>query len=222
MVCLSDEDQSLHRTPMNNVSSVLQAQGLCFRWPERALFSDLNVNTPPGLSLIRGEEHSGKTTLLRLFAGEIQPQTGTLVIQGNSLHTDSEHYRQQVFRTDPRSEFLDQISAATWFKSLPDRYPNFNPDALPDLIQGFALAPHIEKPLYMLSAGSKRKVWLTAAMAAGTPLTLIDQPFAALDSPSMRFLTELLQEASEHPGRAWVLADYEAPVDLNLASVITL
>ena len=62
----------------------------------------------------------------------------------------------------------------------------------------------------------------TTVWAAGTPLTLIDQPFAALDTPSMRFLTELLQEASEHPSRAWVLADYEAPVALDLASVITL
>jgi ABC-type transport system involved in cytochrome c biogenesis ATPase subunit len=207
---------------MNNGSPVLQVQGLGFRWPERTLFDDLNVDIPSGVSLISGEEHSGKTTLLRLLAGDVHPQIGTLAIQGNRLHEDPERYRQQVFRTDPRSESLDQISAASWFQSLPDRYPNLNPEALLDLIQGFALTPHIEKPLYMLSAGSKRKVWLTAAWAAGTPLTLIDQPFAALDAPSMRFLTELLQEASEHPSRAWVLADYEAPVDLDLASVIRL
>lgn len=208
--------------PMHKVPSVLQIQNLCFQWPERTLFSDLSVSVPPGVSLIRGEEHTGKTTLLRLLAGDVPPRSGSLAIQGNRLHEDPERYRQRVFRTDPRSESLDQVSAASWFQSLPGRYPNFNPEALPDLIQGFALTPHIEKPLYMLSAGSKRKVWLTAAWAAGTPLTLIDQPFAALDVPSMRFLTELLQEASEHPSRAWVLADYEAPVALDLASVITL
>jgi ABC-type transport system involved in cytochrome c biogenesis ATPase subunit len=207
---------------MNKASPVLQAQGLCFRWPERLLFEDLNFDVPPGVSLIRGEEHSGKTSLLRLLAGDIHPQSGTLVIRGNSLHEDPERYRQQVFRPDPRSESIDQISAATWFQSLPGRYPNFDPEALADLIQGFALDPHIEKPMYMLSAGSKRKVLLTAAFASGTPLTLIDQPFAALDAPSMRFLSELLQEAAEHPGRAWVLADYEAPVDVVLASVIGL
>ena len=207
---------------MKKASPVLQAQGLCFRWPERFLFEDLSFDVPPGVSLISGEEHSGKTSLLRLLAGDTHPQSGTLVIRGNSLHEDPERYRQQVFRTDPRSESIDQISAATWFQSLPGRYPNFDPEALADLIQGFALDPHIEKPMYMLSAGSKRKVLLTAAFASGTPLTLIDQPFAALDTPSMRFLSALLQEAAEHPGRAWVLADYEAPVDVVLASVIGL
>lgn len=207
---------------MKKASPVLQAQGLCFRWPERFLFEDLSFDVPPGVSLISGEEHSGKTSLLQLLAGDTHPQSGTLVIRGNSLHEDPERYRQQVFRTDPRSESIDQISAATWFQSLPGRYPNFDPEALVDLIQGFALDPHIEKPMYMLSAGSKRKVLLTAAFASGTPLTLIDQPFAALDTPSMRFLSALLQEAAEHPGRAWVLADYEAPVDVVLASVIGL
>lgn len=207
---------------MKKASPVLQAQGLCFRWPERFLFENLSFDVPPGVSLISGEEHSGKTSLLQLLAGDTHPQSGTLVIRGDSLHEDPERYRQQVFRTDPRSESIDQISAATWFQSLPGRYPNFDPEALVDLIQGFALDPHIEKPMYMLSAGSKRKVLLTAAFASGTPLTLIDQPFAALDTPSMRFLSALLQEAAEHPGRAWVLADYEAPVDVVLASVIGL
>jgi ABC-type Mn2+/Zn2+ transport system ATPase subunit len=74
----------------------------------------------------------------------------------------------------------------------------------------------------MLSAGSKRKVWLSAAMAAGAALTLIDQPFAALDAPSMRLLTELLQETAHHPSRAWVIADYAAPAGVALAALIAL
>jgi len=207
---------------MTTVPSVLQAHGLYFQWQERVIFQDLSLQLPPDVSLVSGGELSGKTTLLRLLCGELCPQMGSLVIRGTSLHKEPERYRQQVFRTDPRSESIDQISAATWFQRLPDRYPNFNSDALVDLIPGFALEPHIEKPLYMLSAGSRRKVWLAAAWAAGTPLTLIDQPFAALDTPSIRFLTKLLQEASTHPSRAWVLADYEAPVDLVLAGVIGL
>ena len=84
------------------------------------------------------------------------------------------------------------------------QYPNFNASLAADLARGFALDPHIEKPMYMLSAGSKRKVWLCAAFAAGTPLTLIDEPFAALDMASIRFLHGLLGEASNHAGRAWV------------------
>jgi ABC-type taurine transport system ATPase subunit len=63
---------------------------------------------------------------------------------------------------------------------------------------------------------------LTAAFAAGAPLTLIDQPFAALDAPSIRFLRELLQDASSHPSRAWLLADHEAPEGVVLAKSLEI
>jgi ABC-type nitrate/sulfonate/bicarbonate transport system ATPase subunit len=71
----------------------------------------------------------------------------------------------------------------------------------------------------MLSTGSKRKVWLSAAFASGAALTLIDQPFAALDAPSIRFLRELLVEASEHTSRAWLLADHAAPAGIAFGTV---
>lgn len=80
----------------------------------------------------------------------------------------------------------------------------------------------MNKQLYMFSAGSKRKVWLAAAFASGAAVTLLDEPFAALDKASIGFVVELLEDAADHPERAWVIADYEAPGDVRLASVIDL
>ena len=80
----------------------------------------------------------------------------------------------------------------------------------------------MHKPLYMLSAGSRRKVWLSAAFASGAALVLIDQPFAALDGPSIRLLREVLQDFSEQSERACVIADYEAPEGVSLANTLNL
>jgi ABC-type Mn2+/Zn2+ transport system ATPase subunit len=90
------------------------------------------------------------------------------------------------------------------------------------LVDVLGLAPHIDKPLYMHSTGSKRKVWLAAALASGATLTLLDEPFAALDKSSIRRILELLQEAAQHTHRAWVVADYEAPPGVALAHTIDL
>jgi energy-coupling factor transporter ATP-binding protein EcfA2 len=84
------------------------------------------------------------------------------------------------------------------------------------------LDEHIDKALYMLSTGSKRKVWIAAAIASGAEVILIDDPFAALDKPSIRFITQLLQEASKLSTRAWVISGYEAPEGVNLAQLIDL
>jgi len=203
-------------------SPILQAHNLTFGWSGRPLFDGLSFSFPPGLSLVRGDDGCGKSSLMGLIAGELAPRSGTLSIQGVRLDDQHDAYRQQVFWIDPQTEAHDAINAAGYLDGLSQHFPRFNGDALADLVAGFALEPHLHKPMYMLSAGSKRKVWLSAAFAAGTPLTLIDQPFAALDAPSTRFLTELLHEAASQPSRAWVIADYEAPAGISLAHVIDL
>jgi ABC-type Mn2+/Zn2+ transport system ATPase subunit len=81
---------------------------------------------------------------------------------------------------------------------------------------------HVDKRLNMLSAGSRRKVMLIAALASGATVTLLDQPLAALDFGSIRIIKDFLQETAEHPSRVWIVADYEAPSDLPLACVLNL
>jgi ABC-type transport system involved in cytochrome c biogenesis ATPase subunit len=205
------------------VSALLEVRELGFAWPgQPPLFQGLNLSVDPGVSLVAGDEQRGKTTLLRLLAADLPLQRGRLSWRGEPVDPSAASWRQQVFWIHPQTEAHDQICAADWFSSLPSRYPRFSREALADLVEGFGLAPHLAKPLYMLSTGSKRKVWLSAAFAAGAPLTLIDQPFAALDGPAIRFLRELLQEAAEGPDRAWVIADFEAPADVPLAGTIAL
>jgi ATPase subunit of ABC transporter with duplicated ATPase domains len=106
--------------------------------------------------------------------------------------------------------------------SLQARHSGFDLARLPALIDGLGLAPHWHKPMYMLSTGSRRKVGLAAAFTAGAALTLLDEPFAALDRPSINFVLGLLQAAARDRVRAWVLADCEAPPSLTLACVLEL
>ncbi|MEO8169341.1 MAG: ATP-binding cassette domain-containing protein [Oxalobacteraceae bacterium] len=213
---------------MNDDNAVLQADGLCFGWPERPLFNHWSARIRPGVTLLRGAESSGKTTLLRLLAGELPAHSGQLQINGARgvpgvrLDQQPERYREQLFRTDPRSEQHDAHSAAAWFQTLPRICPRFSTAALADLVDGFALTPHLDKPLYMLSTGSKRKVWIAAAFASGAAVTMIDEPFAALDKLSSGFLRELLQGVADHPSRAWIVADYAAPAGVPLAGVVEL
>ena len=201
-----------------NHDAVLEVRGLHFSWPGVPLFRDLDLVLPAGVSAVCGDESSGKTTLLRLLSGELQPERGSIVVRGACAQSPGDG----VFRTEPRSKALDAISALTWWAGLPSNCRTFNVKLASELARGFALEPHIEKPMYMLSAGSKRKVWLCAAFAAGTTLTLIDEPFAALDLASVRFLMSLLTEASGHPSRAWVLGDHAPPEGLLLNSLLVL
>jgi energy-coupling factor transporter ATP-binding protein EcfA2 len=95
-------------------------------------------------------------------------------------------------------------------------------ELIDDLVEGLALTEHRAKRLFMLSTGSRRKVWLAAAFASGAAVTLLDDPFAALDKPSIGFVTELLQEAAGHSSRGWVVTGYAAPDGVTLAATLDL
>ena len=201
---------------------MLTVTGLRFGWPGIPLFNELSLQLPPGVSVVHGDESCGKTTLLRLLAGELPAEQGSLVLRETHFASHPDAYRALVFRTEPRSEALDATSANAWFSALAASRPDFDIGAAHRLAHGFALGPHIDKPMHMLSAGSKRKVWLSAAFAAGATLTLIDEPFAALDMASIRFLKQLLEEATQHTNRAWLLADHVPPEGLVMRTRVEL
>lgn len=213
---------SLKRPPASKLPAILQVDGLQFRYPQRELFTRFSASIPAGITLVRGGDGRGKTTLLRLLAGELACDAGHLHINGTGLQQQPQLYRQQVFWTEPRTEAFDPMTPPGYFESQRKRFAGFDDDMLARCVDGLSLAPEMNKQLYMLSTGSRRKVWLAAAFASGAAITLLDMPFAALDKPSIRFVLELLQNAAAHPDRACVLADYTAPNGVRLAGIIDL
>jgi len=203
---------------------VLIIENLSFRYPDPKveLFADLSATIPAGVTLVQGGDGRGKSTLLRLMAGALTADAGRLQLNGAPLKEQAEAYRRQLFWMEPRSTDFDQLTPPQYFESVRALYPGFDETLAKQLAEGLGLEPHIGKQLFMLSTGSKRKVWLAAAFASGAALLLLDEPFAALDAPSIAFVKEQLQAVSTQAGRAAVIADYAAPSGVPLAGVIDL
>ena len=172
---------------------------------------NLSFAWPSGVSWVCGDEGKGKTTLMRLLACDVRPTAGAVVTPEGG-----------VFWVDLQDATHDDITVQACWDTLRVHYPHWNQDLLQDLAEELDMTQHLDKRLNMLSAGSRRKVMVVAGLASGAAVTLLDQPFAALDLGSIRVIQEFLQEAAEHPRRTWIVADYEAPNDLPLASVLNL
>ena len=127
-----------------------------------------------------------------------------------------------MFWVDPRSQVFDALTPQAYWDGVRKQYPAFADGVLSELIEAFALDAHLPKSLYMLSTGTKRKVFFAAAFASGAAVTLLDEPFAALDRVSIDAVLKLLHESAAHPIRAWVVADYVAPCGVALAATIAL
>ena len=201
---------------------MLEISNLSFAYPHGVVLRDFSAYAAPGLVLVRGGDGRGKTTLVRLLAGELAPDAGRLQLNGVWLHEQPAAYRQQVFWTDPRFCAHDALTAREYLQQVQRNYPTFDAATLDRAIEGLSLAPHLNKNIFMLSTGSKRKLWLAAAAASGAALTLLDTPFAALDRVSIQFALELLAGAAQGNSRLWVLADYEQPEGMTLPVMIDL
>lgn len=172
---------------------------------------DLSFIWSPGVSWVCGDEGKGKTTLLRLLAGDVRPITGKVVRSEGG-----------VFWVDLQNPTHDATTVQACWDALRMQYPHWNQALLQDLAEELDMTQHLEKRLNMLSTGSRRKVMVIAALASGATVTLLDQPFAALDLASIHIIKEYLHEAAEHPSRAWIVADYTTPSDMPLTSLLNL
>ncbi len=194
---------------------LFEATALGFAYPgQPVLLQGLNVSLRPGLNWVQGGDGRGKSTLLRLIAGELQPTQG-----------QSRRPATTVCLEHPAQPAHDAVVLRHWLQARQAQRADWQAQLASHLVDALDLAPHLDKPLYMLSTGSRRKAGWVATAASGAQLSLIDSPFAALDARSIRVLTDLLAEAAQDRRRAWVLADYTVPAalqSLTLASHLHL
>ena len=204
------------------IKPILQASKLYFSHTSQNFFTDFSASIPLGITLVRGGDGRGKSTLLRLLAGVLPAQNGQLHIDGVDLQAQPANYKAQVFWAEPRSDAYDPLTVLHYFQLQRSSYANFDDAVLADMTGGLGLQEHLHKQLFMLSTGSKRKVFLAAAFASNARVTLLDEPFAALDTVSIGFILTWLQDTSSEHDRAWVIADYVAPAELRLSQIIDL
>lgn len=213
---------SPYPVPDRSAAPVLVGHGLRGVQVGHVVLDLPDIVLPPGVTWLGGGDGRGKSSLLRVLAGDLRAPGAVLRLRDCAFPAQAVIYGRQVFWMDPRTNVHDAIPASQFFDATAARYPQWDAALQAHLVDALGLAPHINKPLYMHSTGSKRKVWLTAALASGAALTLLDEPFAALDKASIRRIAELLQEAAQNAHRAWVVADYEAPPGVLLAHTIHL
>ncbi|HSV48080.1 MAG TPA: ATP-binding cassette domain-containing protein [Ramlibacter sp.] len=156
---------------------------------------------PPGLVAVTGDEGSGKTSFLRRLSGDLPALPG-------------EADCPDALWLDLSLPGQDELAAQQVWDALRERCPRWDLQLQQSLAEALDLAPHHGKKLFMLSTGSRRKVALVGLLASGATVTCLDQPFAALDWPSIRVIHEFLADMADHATRTWVVADYEADARL--------
>ena len=203
-------------------AAVLRIAHLSLRWPDgKPLFTDLSLDIGPGVTLLRGDSGSGKTSLLRLVAGNLVAK-GRIALHGRTREDDRAAWDRDVAFSDADDPRLDALTAAGVMAALRERHGALDEPAWQRHLDGFALQPHLAKAMFQLSTGTRRKVVLAAALAMHCPLTLLDEPGAGLDAASLRHLRQALADADRDPARTVLVVASVGLDGLECNATVTL
>ena len=163
---------------------VLQVENLTKAYPNRPLFSDLNLTLWQGERLgIIGPNGSGKSVLLKIFTEQLAPDSGR-VIPGKGLEIG--YYAQTRQDLNPNLSVLEEI----W--SLTPRVPEVE---IRNFLGAFLFSgDDVERKTGLLSGGEQSRVALAKLMRAPLNLLVLDEPTNHLDIASRHVLESALED----------------------------
>ena len=179
----------------------LQAVGLACERDWRLLFEHLDFELRPGDMLqIAGPNGSGKTSLLRLLAGLMQPTAGQILFNGQPL-AEQRHALASILlwigHAAGIKDLLTPEENLAWLCAL---HKPAGRDAIWLALEAVGLRGFEDVPSHTLSAGQQRRVALARLYLDSPPLWILDEPFTALDKQGVAQLEAHLAAHCEQGG----------------------
>ncbi|MDD5839745.1 MAG: ABC transporter ATP-binding protein [Bacteroidales bacterium] len=160
---------------------MIRINNITFSYRRKAddVLTNLSLSIEPGAIYgLLGLNGEGKSTLLHLMAGVLTPNAGNITIDDVDVRLRRPSTLSKLFIV-PEEFSLPEISLENYVRINAPLYPNFNRDDMERYLKEFGLNSNIN--LKGLSMGQKKKVFISFALAANTPVMLMDEPTNGLD-----------------------------------------
>ncbi|HEY7200623.1 MAG TPA: ABC transporter ATP-binding protein [Candidatus Dormibacteraeota bacterium] len=185
----------------------LWVQELTKRYGAKLAVDRLTFGVSPGEILgLAGPNGAGKTTTLLSLAGLIRPDAGTICWEGRPLGPERTRAMALIPETPEVYDMLTVWEHLVFVARSCRLTDGWRPVA-EDLLARLDIAAQRDVLGEALSKGMRQKVLVAAAVLAGTPVLLLDEPMIGLDPRGQRELTAILREQRAQ-GRAVIVSTH--------------
>ena len=178
----------------------LAISGLVKRFERPAVDGlDLAVQTGEVYALL-GPNGAGKTTTLRMIAGLMRPDAGTIRVAGIDALADPVAAKRLIAWISDEPMIYDKLTPEEFLEfiaGLWDVEPKLAQARTHELLSWLGLAPHARERCESFSKGMRQKVALAGALVHEPRLIILDEPLTGLDAGSARQVKIVLRERAQ-------------------------
>ncbi|MGY3532051.1 ABC transporter ATP-binding protein [Bradyrhizobium sp. USDA 4452] len=182
---------------MTSELSALAVRGLTKRFDRPAVDAlDLTVRAGEFYALL-GPNGAGKTTTLRMVAGLLRPDAGTVSIFGIDALADPVSAKQIMAWVSDEPMIYDKLTPLEYLEFVAGLWgidPRTSEQSARKLLVSLGLELHLNERCEGFSKGMRQKVALAGALVHDPRLIILDEPLTGLDALSARHVKGLLQE----------------------------
>lgn len=190
---------------------MLEVINLDFDYPDKRLLQGVQFTVNTGYLLhLRGNNGTGKTTLLKLLAGMLRSTQGEIYYRGHLITKNLASYQQQICYVGHKTGISQLLTVREncRFELHRDRC------LLPfdELIRAFSLQGLEDVVCGMLSVGQRRRVGLLRLLMTDASLWLLDEPLVALDKDAIAIFMTVLNKHLSQGGQAVLTSHQPLPI----------
>ncbi len=206
--------------------ALIEIKNLTFMRGDRKIFDDISLSIEKGkVTAIMGPSGTGKTTLLKLIAGQLKPDSGEIWVEGQNVHKLS---RKKLYQLRRKMGMLFQSGALLTDLNVFDNvaFPLREHTKLPESLIGPLVSMKLQAVGLRgaqglmpseLSGGMSRRVALARGIALDPEMIFYDEPFVGQDPITMGVLVELIRKLNDSLQLTSVVVSHDVDEVLSIA-----
>ena len=222
---MSDASVAASAATAARTEIAVELANVTFGYDERPVLTGISMTIPRGkVVAIMGGSGCGKTTILRLIGGQLKPQSGRVLVAGQSV---PDLDRDALYEMRRRFGMLFQFGALFTDMSVYENvafalreHTDLPEELVRDLVLmklhavGLRGAAHLMPS--ELSGGMARRVALARAVALDPMLVMYDEPFAGLDPISLGVVGQMIRRLNDALGITSVVVTHDVYESLKI------
>jgi len=176
--------------------AVIEGSGISKRYGRVSVLREVDLAVRAGrVTALLGPNGAGKSTLIRVLLGLARPDEGAVLVAGTPV-ADGPGYRTAVGYMPQHPHFPENLTGREVVRLLRELRGHTMPED-DELFEAFALAAELDKPVRVLSGGTRQKLNAALAFMFRPRILLLDEPTAGLDPVASGLLKARIRGARQ-------------------------